>query len=189
MDDQPPRERRIRRLSSSLVFQTKTDDEMHSRQLHHAFWKPRESTAADLRSFYAAKYTPLESRPRAFAVQMYRAMSGPEPNAAPITCEELQTTLATTKAGKSTGADGIPYELMFSVLQSPLETQFLLFFNSILHGVRPIPEAWLPSQVVFLPKQKNRRNRRTCDPLCCLRHLVSCSLNCCYCACGTYSLP
>ena len=136
-----------------------------------SFFKRRQSTKAthggyimraggphkavsDLKQFYARKYTPPDPRPAGFALSLYTSSVGEVPNAEPFQVEEVQRILDTTKAGKSSGADGIPYELMHSILQSPLQCKFVAFFNSILHGGMPLPRSWLVSQVVFLPKVK-----------------------------------
>ena len=115
--------------------------------------------ALDLKAFYRRKYTPQDLYSPGFAVEVYNDHIPNNCNAAPFTSKEIEDTLLTTKAGKSTGADGVPYELMFSVMQSPLQTKFLAFFNSVLQGSKPIPSSWLRSQVVFLPKTK-----RPCQP-------------------------
>ena len=118
----------------------------------------QERAAKDLKRFYMNKSSPPEPTSPANTLAIHQpcrlpAAVGEIPNAASITGEEIQAVLDSTKAGKSTGPDGVPYELMFSILQSDLQPKFVSFLNSVLHQEQPIPERWLKSQVV-IPKTK-----------------------------------
>ena len=114
----------------------------------------QEKAARDLTTFYKTKYTPPDPASPEETTTTYLALAGEVPNATPITGEEVQAVLDTTKAGKSTGPDGVPYELVFSIMQSNLQSKFIAFFASVLHQTRPIPERWLKSQVALIPKTK-----------------------------------
>ena len=95
----------------------------------------------------------------------YLALAPEVPNAAPITGEEIQAVLDTTKAGKSTGPDGVPYELVFSIMQSNLQAKFAAFFDSVLHQTMPIPGRWLKSQVALIPKTKRPSKPKDLRPI------------------------
>ncbi|CAE7541708.1 unnamed protein product [Symbiodinium sp. CCMP2456] len=92
----------------------------------------QEAATRDLKHFYKVKYTPPNPTSPDLTMQMYDQAVGETPNADPITPEEIQLVLDTTKAGKSAGADGVPYELIYSLMQSPLQAKFVSFYNSIL---------------------------------------------------------
>ena len=92
-----------------------------------------------------SRNTPPEPATPQDTLALYQAAAGDIPNAEPITPEEVQLVLDTTMAGKSTGPDGVPYELMFSIMQTTLQPKFIACFNSVLHQERPIPERWLKS--------------------------------------------
>ena len=114
----------------------------------------QEKAARAMRNFYKAKYTPPDPHCAQDTMDAYLGLVGCVPNAPSITPEEIQDVLDTTKAGKSTGQDGVPYELVYSVMQSTLQTEFVSFFNSVLHQISPIPARWLRSQVALIPKVK-----------------------------------
>ena len=125
----------------------------------------QEKAARAMKNFYRTKYTPLEPTSPQATTDAYLALVDCVPNAPPITSEEIQLVLDTTKAGKSTGQDGVPYELMFSIMQSSLQCEFVSFFNSVLHQATPIPTRWLKSQVALIPKIKRPTKPKDLRPI------------------------
>ena len=97
----------------------------------------QEKATRAMKNFYKTKYTPPEPTSPQATLDAYLALVDCVPNALPITTEEVQAVLDTTKAGKSTGQDGVPYELIFSIMQSSLQAEFIHFFNSVLHQTVP----------------------------------------------------
>ena len=125
----------------------------------------QEKATREMKSFYKNKYTPPEPTTPEDTVSIYLSLAQQVPNASPIIPQEIQAVLDTTKAGKSTGQDGVPYELMFSIMQSSLQEEFVSFFNSVLHETNPIPERWLKSQVALIPKTKRPSKPKDLRPI------------------------
>ena len=69
-----------------------------------------------------------------------------------ITESEVSDVLATCKAGKSCGDDGISYELLNVLMHSGLKVHLVDLFNAILFQIHEIPPSWLLSHLTFLPK-------------------------------------
>ena len=69
-----------------------------------------------------------------------------------ITESEVSDVLATCKAGKSCGDDGISYELLNVIMHSGLRVHLVDLFNAVLFQVHEIPPSWLLSHLTFLPK-------------------------------------
>ena len=86
------------------------------------------------------------------------------------------------KQGKSSGDDGVSYEFLHLLAQTPLVRPFVELLNRVLHGLDPA-QAWLEGKLTFLPKIKNPKGPRICA-LSCLRQvqasaLLSCSRGAC----------
>ena len=73
---------------------------------------PEEATQ-DLKHFYQLKYTPPDPPPYPeFALDLFLNKIGSFDHCEKITPKEVLDVLATTKAGKSCGEDGVSYELL-----------------------------------------------------------------------------
>ena len=125
-----------------------------------------EQAIKDLRTFYARKYTPKDPVVPGLPQAMYLQRAGPLQDAKPLELEEIQILLAGCKHGKSTGRDGIPYELLQVLLQTPLQCEFVRYLDDVLHQRRPIPLEWTTGQITLIPKIPEPRNPKDLRPIC-----------------------
>ena len=121
---------------------------------------------ADLRSFYKRKYTPQDPAMPGLAEAMFLSRAGKLEKPRDITVEEVLATLARCKHGKSTGMDGIPYELIQVMMQSKHAPSVAVFLTEVLNNVEPVPEEWLTGQVALLPKKQEPRAPKDLRPIC-----------------------
>ena len=105
----------------------------------------------DLKRFYRDKYTPPDPPPLpALEVFLSRVDGFTSPEL--ITLDEVTSVLATCKAGKSCGEDGISYELLQTLVLTDLGVHLVDLFNSVLFQTSDIPSSWLVSRLTFIPK-------------------------------------
>jgi hypothetical protein len=84
-----------------------------------------------------------------------------------ITKEDLQTALLKTKYGKSTGEDGINWEL-YKFAGDKLHNRLLKSFNDIYKNAQ-IPNEWNRSIIVPIYKKGCTRKPETMGELTCLK--------------------
>ena len=132
----------FKRRQSSLVT--------HCNYLTRAGGKMR--AIADLKRHFKLKYVSPNPRPKNEALTSWQASVGPLLAPRLTTEEEILEILATCKRGKSTGSDGIPYELLQIAMQTSLRAHITEMFNDILVGSCDVPKSWLESRLTFIPK-------------------------------------
>ena len=86
------------------------------------------------------------------ALDVLHSLPRPLPRPRLITEEEVCEVLATCKAGKSCGDNGISYEFLQLFMQTECRVHFVEWFNSVLFQTSPIPPTWLSSKLTLLPK-------------------------------------
>ena len=124
-----------------------------------------EVAERDLRRFYDRKYSSTLLHPPAVPRAMLESALPNVPAPELITHLELEGVLATCKAGKSCGPDGMPYEFFSVALQTAFAPHIIDFFNSVLIGESQVPKRWLASQVALLPKQKEPSEPKHLRPI------------------------
>ena len=90
----------------------------------------------------------------------------PPPPASPdFTEDELLASLGKGKRGKSVGVDGVSLELLQGLCQQSEGRRALLhWFNRLLHG-ETMPEDWLMSLMVLLPKKDQPQEPKDTRPI------------------------
>ena len=121
---------------------------------------------ADLRSFYQKEYTPVDRINQGLAEAMYCRRAGMSDKPQDITVDEILEALAKCKHGKSTGMDGVPYELIQVFMQSSHAHNVAKFLTEVLNDERPTPKEWLIGQISLLPKKPEPRVPRDLRPIC-----------------------
>ena len=96
---------------------------------------------------------------------LYLARAGPVSGCEVFSCDEVAAVVHSMKSGKSTGADGIPYEHLQVVLGSELRDHFIDLLNDILVGKVELPDSWKLSHVVFLPKTRSPSQPKDLRPI------------------------
>ena len=92
----------------------------------------------DLQTFYRRKFTPPNRQIPDAAMALYLAKTGAVPACDLFTEQEVSAVVYAMKTGKSAGSE--------------LRVHFVEMLNGILVGDTPLPQAWMMSHVVFLPK-------------------------------------
>ena len=105
-----------------------------------------------LKAHFYAKYTPVDLHPPDLAVNMLRSKYRVIPQPNPFTRDEIASVLETFKNGKSTGTDGVSYELLKVAMQTDLGASFVSELNRYLEGKVPFPADWLSAHMTLLPK-------------------------------------
>ena len=132
----------FKRRQSSLVT--------HCNYLTRAGGKVK--AVCDLKRHFRLKYTSPDPAPREQAVVSWQRAVGPIIAPRMITGDEIVEILATCKHGKSSGADGIPYEFLQVAMQTSLRVHISEYFNDVLVGSAAVPQAWLESKLTFIAK-------------------------------------
>ena len=127
-----------------------------------------DQAVKDLRNFYARKYTPRDLALPGLPQAMFLKRAGPLQEAEALTVDEVQVALATCncKHGKSTGRDGVPYELLQVLMQTPLQQVFVQQLDDVLQQRRPIPLEWTTGQITLIPKTQEPRQPKDLRPIC-----------------------
>ena len=111
-----------------------------------------QGALADLRTFYKRKFTPPDRHVPGAAMALYLARTGEVPGCDLFSTSEVADVVYGMKTGKSAGPDGIVYEHLQVVMGSDLKVHFVEMLNAILVGKVDLPQTWMMSHVVFLPK-------------------------------------
>ena len=83
---------------------------------------------------------------------LYLARTGEVPGCELLSEGEVADVLYGMKTDKSAGPDGVVYEHLQVVMGSDLKVPFVEMLNAILVGEVDLPQTWMMSHVVFLPK-------------------------------------
>ena len=123
-----------------------------------------EKAVSDMKNHFRRKFEAGDNHPQA-PLALYLSLTGTVPECALFTDQEVATVVYGMRAGKSTGPDGLTYELLQVAMGSDLRPHLVEFFNDVLLGTKQLPKTWLLSQVVLLPKHRAPAQPRDLRPI------------------------